>query len=214
MLHPLLSLWRHSCRATFYDQGVGGASAHGADLAHGLLPPLGTKRWFRSADEAMAYLRYWSGDPSAQAELRWLLKKCASAPQAGATVDRWMHSLAGLLLSGTVVVVEESARRSMPGRLVAAPAASAAATLAALPPLSSVPAVAPPPNVLPAVEEARIESAEVLPELDQSLEQVNATMGQVDTASASVAPAPDKVPEIGTAMQEAAQRAQQAIDGA
>jgi hypothetical protein len=214
MLHPLLSLWRHSCRATFYDQGVGGAPAHGADLAHGLLPPLGTKRWFRSADEAVAYLRYWSGDPSAQSELRWLLKKCAPAPLAGATVDRWMHALAGLLLTGTVVVVEESARRSMPGRLVAAPAASTAAALAALPPLSSVPAVAPPPNVLPAVEEARIESAEVLPELDQSLEQVNATMGQVDSASASVAPAPDKVPDISTAMQEAAQRAQQAIDGA
>lgn len=214
MLHPLLSLWRHSCRATFYDQGVGGTPAHGGDLAHGLLPPLGTKRWFRSADEAVAYLRYWSGDPSAQSELRWLLKKCAPAPLAGATVDRWMHALAGLLLTGTVVVVEESARRSMPGRLVAAPTASAAATLATLPPLSSVPAVAPPPNVLPAVEEARIESAEVLPELDQSLEQVNATMGQVDSASASVAPAPDKVPDISTAMQEAAQRAQQAIDGA
>lgn len=213
MLHPLLSLWRHSCRATFYDQGVGGA-AFGSDLGHGLLPPLGVKRWFRSADEAVAYLRYWSGDPAAQAELRWLLKKCAPAPLAGATADRWMHALAGLLISGTVVVVEETARRAMPGRLAAAPAASAAATLATLPPLSSVPAVAPPPNVLPAVEEARIEGAEVLPELDQSLAQVNATMGQVDTASASVAPAPDKVPDIGTAMQDAAQRAQQAIDGA
>ena len=214
MLHPLLSLWRHSCRATFYDQGVAGSPSYANDASPAMLPPLGVKRSFRNADEAAGYLRYWSGDPSAQAELRWLLKRCSPTPMAGAAIDRWLHALGGLMLSGVVVVVEESSRRAMPSRLAPAPSAGAAATLATLPPLSSVPAVPAPENLLPLVEEVRIEGAVVLPELDQSMEQLTVTMAQVDNASATVDPAPNKVPDITEAMAAAAASAQQAINGA
>ena len=217
MLHPLLSLWRPPCRVTFYDQGAGSAGDSGEPF-QGMLPPLGTRRLFRNTEDAAMYVRYWSGEPSAQAELRWLLKRCAPSAHAGTAPDRWVQSLAALLVSGVVAVVEESSRRAMPGRLAPAPgsssAAAAAAAVAALPALDSVPAVPAPENLLPALEDARIEGAAVLTELDQSLAQVTATMGQVEAAAANVEPAPNKVPDISTAMTGAADAAQQAIDAA
>ncbi|MBC5764506.1 hypothetical protein [Ramlibacter albus] len=239
MLHPLLSLWRSTCRATFYDRGVDGRTL-AAEQWSDMLPPLGTRRTFRHTDEAVGYLRYWAGDMSASNELGWLLKRCSPTSSVLAAPEHWVHALGGLLVSGAVAVVEESVRSARPARIVPAPAGAAAAAaaaaaataagaspaaaaaaaaaaaspLAALPALASVPAVPRAEDLLPALEDARIEGAEVLPELDQSLAQVNATMGQVDTAAASVAPAPDKVPGIGTAMSDAAAAAQKAIDEA
>ena len=218
MLHPLLSLWRNTSRATFYDSGLDGRSAMAAEQWSEMLPPLGIKRGFHNTDEAAGYLRFWLGDPSAKAQLQWVLKRCAPGGIAAAPgPDRWVESLAGLLALGIVAVVEESARRARPGRLAPAPAAAAAAgaaALAAMPALAAAAAVARPEDLLAVLEDARIETAEVLPELDQSLAQVTATMGQVDTAAATVAPAPDKVPDIGTKMTDAATAAQQAIDEA
>jgi hypothetical protein len=218
MLHPLVSLWRSTCRATFYNSGMDGRTSIAAEQWADLLPPLGIRRGFRHTDDAATYLRYWASDPAASAELRWLLKIGAPTAASSATPDRWVHALAGLLVTGGIAVVEESVRAARPGRIVPAPgaggAAAAAAALAAMPALAAAPVVPRPENLLPALEDARIESAEVLPELDQSLAQVNATMGQVDTAAASVAPAPDKVPEIATAMSDAAAAAQKAIDDA
>ncbi|MGE4241096.1 hypothetical protein [Ramlibacter sp.] len=216
MLHPLVSLWRPTCRVTFYDRGIGAAFG-GGDWMDEALPPLSVKRSFRTSDEAVGYLRYWIADPSASAELRWLLKKSSPAPLAGATAERWMHSLASLIQQGVVMVVEESARKARPARLSPAPAAgaaAAAAALSALPPLASVPAVVVAAPLLPLVEDVRIEGAEVLPEIEQSLAQVQATIDQIDAAAANVEPAPNKVPDITTAMQAAVAKAQQSIDDA
>jgi hypothetical protein len=219
MLHPLVSLWRHSCRVTFYDQGIGGRGVDADDLSGSVLPPLGVRRDFNSAEEAVSYLRFWAAEPAASAELRWLLKKCSPSGSAGGPGERWLNSLASLLMQGTVAIVEETARRATPARIgvastgSATPAATAAA-LAAMPALASVPAIVPPPNLLPLVEDVRIEGAEVLPELNQSLDQVTATIGKIEAASADVQPAPNKVPDITEAMKAAADRAQQSLDGA
>jgi hypothetical protein len=216
MLHPLLSLWRNTSRATFYDRGMDARSAGSVDPWSDMLPPLGVRRGFRHTDEAADYLRFWMGDPSAQAELRWLLKRASPAAIASAGPERWVHALAGLLVTGSVAVVEEAARRAMPGRLGLAPGAAtaSAAALAAMPALAAAPVVPRVEDLLPALEDIRVEGAVVLPELDQSLAQVTATMGELDTAAASVAPAPEKVPEIGTVMTGVADQIQQSIDAA
>ncbi len=60
--------------------------------------------------------------------------------------------------------------------------------------------VVPVPPILPVLEEVQMEGAEVLPEIEQALENINMTMGSVDTASVSMTPAPSKVPAIQTSM--------------
>lgn len=117
-------------------------------------------------------------------------------------------------MSGAIVVLEEHARRARPGRLVAAPgsSASAASALSSLPALSTLPKAPVVENLLPALEDIRIEGAEVLPELDQSLEQVNASISSVESASLSLEPAPSKVADITASLTEASTRANAALD--
>jgi hypothetical protein len=79
----------------------------------------------------------------------------------------------------------------------------AAAALSALPALSSLPAIPALENLLPALEDIRIEGAEVLPELNQSLEQVQATIATIGSASLSLDPAPSKVAAIKEALSAA-----------
>ena len=88
------------------------------------------------------------------------------------------------------------------------------AALAALPALSSLPQTPAPENLLPALEEIRIEGAEVLPELDQAMAQVEASIASVDTAGASLEPAPSKVADIQSAMGTAAAASAQDLDAA
>jgi superoxide dismutase len=72
----------------------------------------------------------------------------------------------------------------------------------------------PPPIVptLPALEEVQIEGAEVLPEVDQTLEQIAIASGTMDKASVSLAPAPTKVPQITTAMTDATKAINETLD--
>jgi hypothetical protein len=86
------------------------------------------------------------------------------------------------------------------GRLSVPPSAAAASALAGLPALSDVPVVPQLPPLLDVLEDVQIEGAEVLPEVQQSLEQISATLGSVQEASGSMAPAPSKVPDVKTAM--------------
>lgn len=206
MLHPLASLWRHSSRVTFYESGgqVGQALLQGGGLGN-QSHMLGARRRFVSADDAHNYLRYWLGEPAARAELRWVLQRSGpSLATAHAGADGWLHALAGRLMNGAILVMEEMNRQALPGRLVAPPAAAmAAAALSALPALSSLPAIPALENLLPALEDIRIEGAEVLPELNQSLEQVQATIATIGSASLSLDPAPSKVAAIKDALSAA-----------
>jgi hypothetical protein len=215
MLHPLASLWRHNCRVTFYESG--GQLAHalsaGTDRPY-RQPVLGSPRSFMSNEEAFHYLRHWMGEPPARAELKWVLQRSGpSLATASAGDDGWLHALAGRIAGGAIVVMEELGRQAMPGRLVA-PAGggdASVAALAALPPLVSLPVAPAPPPLLPVLEELRVEGAEVLPELDQSLEQVKLSIARFSGASLSLDPAPDKVAQISAAMKEAAGRAGQTM---
>lgn len=98
----------------------------------------------------------------------------------------------------------EGGRGGFPlGRLSAPPSASAsagAAALAALPALSDVPVVPQLPALLDVLEDVQIEGAEVLPEVQQSLAQISNTLGSMEGAAGSIAPAPNKVPDVKTAM--------------
>jgi hypothetical protein len=214
MLHPLASLWRQSSRVTFYESG--------AQLGQALLEErgqarqqhgLGSRRRFVSSDDAYSYLRYWAGEPAARAELRWILQRSGpSLVTAHGGMDGWLHALAGRLMTGAVVVLEELSRQAMPGRLVAPPgSAMSVAALSALPALSTLPQIPVVENLLPVLEELRIEGAEVLPELDQSLEQVNASIASVAAASLSLDPAPNKVADINAALLEASSRTTDAL---
>lgn len=204
MLHPLASLWRHSSRVTFYESG----GQTGQALLQGGGRMAGSRRRFSSADDAYSYLRYWLGEPAARAELKWVLQRSGpSLATAHAGVDGWLHALAGRLVSGAIVVLEELSRQAMPGRLVAPPAAAmSAAALSALPALSAVPQIPVVPNLLPVLEDIRIEGAEVLPELNQALAQVQVTISTVGSASLSLEPAPTKVAAIKTALSSATER--------
>jgi hypothetical protein len=215
MLHPLASLWRQSCRVTFYESGGQLGEPLFPDLGmSGRQSALGSRRRFSSADEAYNYLRYWIGEPAARAELKWVLQRSGpSLATSHGGVDGWLHALAGRLKSGAVVVLEEHARRARPGRLVAPASASAAASaLSSLPALSTVPTLPAVENLLPVLEDIRIEGAEVLPELDQSLEQVNASISSVTSASLSLEPAPSKVADITTSLTDATTRTTTALD--
>lgn len=170
---------------------------------------MGSPRRFRSGDDAYNYLRYWLGEPAARAELKWILQKSGpSLATAHAGLDGWLHALAARLVSGAVVVLEELSRQAMPGRLVVAPSAApaAAAALSELPALSTLPQIPAVLNLLPALEDIQVEGAEVLPELDQSIEQVNASIASVSAASLSLEPAPDKVADIQASLSDAASR--------
>lgn len=203
MLHPLCSLWRHNCRVAFYESGAYLAQA-----------AAGGARTFMSADDALHYLRYWNGEPAARGELQWVLQKSGPALSATRGSDGWLQALASRMAGGAIVVVEELSRRATPGRLVAPGGAGAAASitaLAALPALTALPATPAVPALLPVLEDVRIESAEVLPELEQSLAQVELSIARFSGASLSLDPAPDKVGEIADAMTTAADDTRKAL---
>jgi hypothetical protein len=211
MLHPLASLWRHSCRVTFYESGAAASSSAPDAQAGGQA----VRRRFRSQDEAITYLRYWAGDPGAQADLRWMVQRLgASISVARQSTSPWLEPLAGLLVAGTITAMEETARRAMPGRIVPAPSAGAAQALDSMPALSSLPQTPVMPNLLPVLEDINVEGAEVLPELEQAMAQVKASIELVDTAGASLEPAPGKVAEIMAAMDRAATESAQGLDQA
>jgi hypothetical protein len=215
MLHPLASLWRQSSRVTFYESG--GAPGQGLFRDGVQDHARGSQRRFRSADDAHSYLRFWLGEPAARAELKWILQRSGpSLATAQGGVDGWLHALAGRLVAGAIIVLEELSRQAKPGRLVAAPgaailvaapgAAMSATALAALPSLNLLPQIPAVVSLLPVLEDIRIEGAEVLPELNQSLDQVTASTNSVAAASLSLDPAPNKVADIEASLTDAAAR--------
>ena len=164
----------------------------------------GNRLSFLRADEAQAWLRFWKNDVAAMMALRAALQKGEpSAPVLFWTDDQVLAKLGERLARGAVVATE-SAREQIPALLPAAPAPPAVVEPPAVPVsriLAGVPV--PPPPLLPVLEEVQIEGAEVLPEIEQSLEQVELTIGEIKVAPVSLEPTPSKVPGIETAMTEA-----------
>lgn len=219
MLHPLITLWRHRVRVTFYESG---SPSDGHLFARSAwrepASVAGNRRAFASHDEARHYLRFWMGDPAGRSELTWLLNRGGARPSAARTsADDWVDTLAHRLFSGDLVVLEEAARWATPGRLhVSSGGASTSSTaaLASMPPLSSVPAVPLLPPLLPALENVMIEGAEVMPEIDQSLEQVALAKTQVQATTAGLASSTAPIVDIQSAIDAASAEANATLGSA
>lgn len=101
-----------------------------------------------------------------------------------------------------------------PSPMPCLPQAVVAPAVAPAPPLelSSVPVVVEPPPLLPLVEEVQIEGAEVLPEITQTMEQIDLSMENIELTGASLQPAPTKIPLIAPAMQGASSSITSTLD--
>lgn len=208
MLFPIISLWRHTFKVTFYESGgFASSSLFNPQRSSASGSVLGHRHTFQTASEAESYLRFWTGDPSACAQLKWMVHRMDASSANYRGGDDWIETLANRLFGGELIAMEESNRLSAPGRLTMPPKAGAKATaLASLPPLASVPAVPVVAPLLPALEDLQIETAEVMPEINQSLVKVDQTMASVSSVSASLSPTTAGVADIQTAVNEASSR--------
>ena len=113
---------------------------------------------------------------------------------------------------GAVVLIE-AATAPVPAVLPAAPAVAAVVNPPAVPVSQILASVKlPPPPLLPILEEVQIEGADVLPEIEQSLEQVELTIDEIKLQPVSLEPTPSKVPAINDAMSEASASVTKTLD--
>ncbi|MES2386282.1 MAG: hypothetical protein V4593_17190 [Pseudomonadota bacterium] len=204
---PLATLQRQSKTVWLQDRFSSLPSGRGPALA------------FSRADEAAAYLNFWTTEAGAVSALRYALYRCEHSPSVFALSDRQViQALAARLAQGALLLTEAgiaSGGGGWPVIPAAAAAVSGAAGAAAAAPISlnNLPATPiPPPPLLPLLEELQIEGAEVLPEIEQTLEQIDLTMGSIDLAGVSLEPAPSKVPLIETAMTDASSSVTKTLD--
>jgi len=173
----------------------------------------GERRNFWHADEAQAWLRFWRHDVDAMMALRGALRRTEPSAAVFLWSDEEVIAKVGDRLARSALVAIEGAQPPRPLVLPTAPAPPAAPEPPAVPVsqiLAGIPV--PPPPLLPLLEEVQIEGAEVLPEIEQSLEQVDLTMAAIKVAPVSLEPTPSKVPDIGTAMKEAGDSVTSTLD--
>ncbi|NBX53549.1 MAG: hypothetical protein EBT70_00495 [Betaproteobacteria bacterium] len=201
MLQPLISLWRHNSRVSFFEAmaSLEVAESDNSGLSFG--SPMGIRRHFYHADEALSYLRFWMGDPGALSELRWLLHKTGSAfSGARGGPEKWLHALASHIQSGGLVIMEETAHKKFLGKMVAPAAENELSALTSLADLAEISALPLPSTLLPDLTSLQIENVQVLPEVNQALEQVKLALSEVSNFSISLSPAPIKVADIQASM--------------
>lgn len=203
MRYPLISLMRHTCHVALMDGEV-----TSPDTMSGWL-----RRRFLSTDEALNYLNFWRHDRGALNDLLWVVQRTGTQPAGprNGSTDDVLRTLAALLVQQTIVVLESSLQRTPMARLSLPPDTSAAA-LEALPALDDMPSEPVLPPLLPALEEVQIEGAEVIPEVNQSLEQIDASIKSLDDVSVSLAPTPDKVPQVKESMTKASTNLRTELD--
>jgi len=201
MLQPLVSLWRHNARVTFYDSAF---SSETVDINFSGLSfgsPVGLRRTFSGSEEALSYLRYWMGDPGALSELRWLLQKTGSSPSGfNLGPDQWLGLLSGKLQSGAVVLVEETARRQFLGKLVAPDTSTSVSSLKSLTSLAKLSALPTLSSILPDLSSMQIEGAQVLPKINSALADVKSSIATAASFSINLTPAPSKVSDIKSSL--------------
>ncbi len=217
MLHPIVSLTRHIARVTFYQATrapkPGSGLLHG-DEAHAVT---GNRRLFRSHDDAATYLRFWTGDPTTVSELKWLYQTLGSSMMTQRSgPDGWLWGLGAQLVTGDIVVMEETIRGARLGRVVAPFAATAGALASALdelPLLSDLPSAPEVPDFLPIVESIEIEGAVVMPNVDSALSHISLAIGGVGDASVSLKPVPDKISSLHDVLALVGEESKKKLDG-
>ena len=225
---PLATLWRHSSLILLRERSGSLFDAPAAPEAVPEARPHGTgadvhearRLAFSSVEDADAYLRFWKGEVAAISQLRSALHRCGHSARVFACSDyEVIRALASQVVRGSLVLTEGTLPYPPVDWLVVPASARhepAPATRAASPqvPLRSIPAARPlPPPLLPLLEEVQIEGAEVLPEIMQTLEQIDLTMGSIDLAAVSLEPTPSGVPQIDSAMQQASDSVTATLDG-
>ncbi len=128
-----------------------------------------------------------------------------------------MQALADKLNGGTLALTPGS-RAEISGGWPTMPTTAAGAAGAATPDsttrvnLNTLADKPPEPPLLTLLEELQMEGADVLPEIIQTLEQIELTIDSINLAGVSLDPTPSKVVQIKTAMADASQAVTQALD--
>ena len=189
----LATLQRHSATVWLHDSLMPPAS----------VPPK-TPFAFGRAEEAGDYLDFWKNDAAALAALRYALYRCEQSSLVYALADaQVLQALAAKLAQGALLLTDSEVAGPAGGWPVVASAPLAAPASGTLINLNTLPDRPPVPPLLPLLEELQIEGAEVLPEIEQTLEQIDLTMASIDLAGVSLQPTPSKVPLIEVAMTDA-----------
>ncbi len=164
-------------------------------------------RRFRHLDDAEAFLRKWKGQSGAIADFRSALGRLdRAAPLFRLSDDEIIHALASALVAGSVVATETRiplTPAALYGTTPPAADVAAADLTAALAPAMQAPTLVAPElqaPLLPLLEDVQIAGAQVMPEIWQTLEQINLTMEQLNLATVSLAPTPSGVTGITAAM--------------
>ena len=149
-------------------------------------------------DERMK--RLLAGQDRMQKQLEQVIRRLSMLEASQGQLHR-----SGLVLA----MVADDANSGWPEGPVAAQAVAAATAAAAsvgaatVVDLNTLIDKPPVPPLLPVVEEVQIEGAEVLPEIDQTLEQIELTMASIAEVTVSLEPVPLKVPLIQKSMNDA-----------
>lgn len=179
---------------------------------------------FRSLEDADAYLAFWLGDGGAMSRLRHALSELGQSAAVSRRSDREViRALAASIVGGFLRLERRGGPRrymNVPAAFDRAAARAAAAAAASAPSRAPVRPAAPtvpappvvPPRLLPALEEVQIEGAQVMPEILQTLEQIDVSMGSLHMASVSLEPTPSAVPKISDAMTKASDSVTATID--
>ncbi len=150
---------------------------------------------FHSHGDAVLYLRYWKRDAGAMASLRTALARVRQGPIHRLSDDQVIEALASYLAHGELVGVAEGERLE-PDNTPITGTSSAAAAAAAAP--ADVVSAAAPASMLPQLEVVQIEGAEVLPEVLQTLDELEVALGTISVATVSLEPTPSGVSAINT----------------
>jgi hypothetical protein len=164
---PLAALSRHSVAVRLYD-------SFGLQERAGIAPTL----VFGRVEDAESYLRYWMPDGAAVAALRHALYRCEQSLAVFSFPDpHIIRLLAGKLAQGALLITEGEPAPDAGGWPLIAAASAPVPDSTVLVRLDATPVSPPVPPLLPVLEELQIEGAEVLPEIEQTLEQIDLTMG-------------------------------------
>lgn len=198
---PLATLQRQSKTVWLQDRFSTLPSGRGPALAFG------------RADEADAYLSFWKTDAAAVSALRYALYRCEHSPSVFSFSDQQViQALSAKLIHGALLLTESSAPSAGGGWPLIPATQAVMPDSSTLINLNKLPDKPPVPPLLPLLEELQIEGAEVLPEIEQTLEQIDLTMGSIDLAGVSLEPTPSKVPLIEKAMTDASSSVTKTLD--
>jgi len=216
---PLATLRRHGLLVWLHDPlglpppAAPSPAAAAITPASQLDPARGRRLAFGHAEEAEDWLRFWRDDVGAVMALRGALARLdASSPVFLWPDAEVLQRLAERLARGAVVAIR-SQEAPAPAVLPSVAAAPAVVEPPAIPVSQLLaPAKPPVPPLLPVLEEVQMEGAEVLPEIEQSLEQVELTIDQIKLQPVSLEPTPSKVPGIQDAMSAASASVTKTLD--